>query len=68
LETVLTYLPAVACGAMMLLICIPMMRNRHKGHDGSADTDQQKEIAELREEIERLKADSSIEGATKETV
>lgn len=68
MRTVLTDLPAVACGAMMLLICIPMMRNMHKGGDDSADTNTQKEIAELREEIRRLKSDSATEEPTKETV
>jgi hypothetical protein len=68
LETVLSYLPAIACGAMLLLVCIPMMRNKHKGRDDSADTNSQKEIAELRDEIQRLKSESSISAPTKETV
>lgn len=53
---------------MMLLVCIPMMRNMHKGRDQSVDTDSQKEIAELREELQRLKSDSSVDGPTKESV
>jgi hypothetical protein len=61
LETFISYLPALACGAMMLLICIPMMRNMHKGHDGSTDTDTRQEIAELREEIARLRAEKTLD-------
>jgi hypothetical protein len=68
LETVLIYLPAIACGAMLLFVCIAMMRNKHRGGDDSADTNSQKEIAELRDEIQRQKSDSSISAPTKETV
>ena len=53
---------------MLLFVCIPMMRNMHKGRGDSTDTDTQKEIAELREEIQRLKSDSSIDVQTKESV
>jgi hypothetical protein len=59
LETLISYLPALACGAMMLFICIPMMRNMHKGHDDSTDADTRREIAGLREEIARLKAEQN---------
>jgi hypothetical protein len=45
-----------------------MMRKMHKGRDNSADTDAQKEIAELREHIQRLKSDSSIDVPTREPV
>ncbi|MFN2524942.1 MAG: hypothetical protein ABR505_01555 [Actinomycetota bacterium] len=61
METLIAFLPALACGAMMMLICIPMMRNMHKGHDNSADTDKRHEVAELREEIARLKAERALE-------
>jgi hypothetical protein len=46
---------------MMLLICIPMMRNMHKGHGESADADTRREVAELREETARLKAERVLE-------
>jgi hypothetical protein len=59
LETLLAYLPALACGAMMLAICIPMMRNMHKGHEFGG-TDSEKEIAELRDEIARLKTERAL--------
>jgi hypothetical protein len=68
LRTLATYLPALVCGAMLLFVCIPMMRNMHKGPDKSVDADSQKEIAELRDEIQRLKSDSSIDVPTKESV
>ena len=54
METLIAYLPFIACGAMMLLICIPMMRSTHKDHSEGASSS---EVAELRDEIERLKAD-----------
>jgi len=66
LETLISYLPALACGAMMLFICIPMMRNMHKGHD-STDGDNREEIAELREEIARLRAEKTLD-STEERV
>jgi hypothetical protein len=61
LETLILYLPLLACGAMMLFVCIPMMRNRHKGHGDSADADSRQEIAELREEIARLRAEKTLD-------
>jgi hypothetical protein len=61
LETLISYLPVIACGAMMLFICIPMMRNMHKGHDDSADADTRQEVAELREEIARLRAEKTLD-------
>jgi hypothetical protein len=61
LETLISYLPALACGAMMLFICIPMMRNMHKGHGDSTDTDTRQEVAELREEITRLRAEKALD-------
>lgn len=61
MEAALAYLPAIACGAMMLFICVPMMRNMHKGHGSSEESDSSSEIAELREEIARLKAERTLE-------
>ncbi len=60
MDTLISYLPALACGAMMLLICIPMMRNMQKGDGGSADADTRQEIAELREEVARLRAEKTL--------
>jgi hypothetical protein len=67
LETFVTYLPAIACGAMMLLICIPMKRNMHKDRGESAGPASRQEIAELREEVARVKAERALEDAS-ETV
>ena len=66
MRTIATYLPAIACGAMMLLICIPMMKSMHKRNDSEAAASSQ-EIAELREEIARLKAERAL-ADTKESV
>jgi hypothetical protein len=63
LETLISYLPVIACGAMMLLICIPMTKNMHKGHDDSTDVDTRQEIAELREEIARLRAEKTLDSS-----
>lgn len=61
MRTVAAYLPAVACGAMMLFICIPMMRNMHKTDGTSDQPDIQREIGELRDEVARLKAERALE-------
>ena len=42
----------------MLLVCIPMMRSMHKDHSDDASSS---EVAELREEIARLKAGSALD-------
>lgn len=59
--TLFGYVPALLCGAMMLLVCIPMMRSMHKGHGESDEVKGREEIAELREEIARLKAGRALE-------
>lgn len=61
METLISYLPLLACGAMILLICIPMMRNMHKGHDGLANAHTPEEVAELREEIARLRGEKALD-------
>ncbi len=65
MDTLVSYLPILACGAMML-ICIPMMRNMHKGDDDSADADAREEIAELREETACLRAHKVIDSQEEE--
>lgn len=60
MRTFVTYLPALACGAMMLLICIPMLLGRKHNQDAEPTATQQ-EVAELREEISRLKAGRVLE-------
>ena len=66
MRTIATYLPAIVCGAMLLFICIPMMRNMPKGGN-SDDAASREEVAELREEIARLKAERAL-ADTKESV
>ncbi len=61
MRTIAAYLPAIACGAMMLLICIPMMRNMHKSNGVSHESDTQRELGELRDEVARLKAERALE-------
>jgi hypothetical protein len=61
LETPISFLPALACGAMMLFFCIPMMRNMHKKHNDSTEADTRQEIAELHEEIVRLRAEEALD-------
>lgn len=68
METLLSYLPAIACGAMMLLVCVPMMKMMHKEDSESADAEPQQKIAELREEVRRLKLQSSVDVPTKERI
>jgi hypothetical protein len=60
LRSIAAYLPAIACGVMMLLICVPMLvgRKRNQTNNQSAS---QEEVAELREEIARLKAQRTLE-------
>ncbi len=67
MRTLIAYLPVIACVGMMALICIPMMRNMHKGHGETDDSDARREIGELREEIALLKAERGLENKT-ETV
>jgi hypothetical protein len=53
-----SYLPALACLAMMAVICIPMLLS-HRKHNNSQVTkepDINPELAELREEVALLKA------------
>lgn len=47
-------LPGLACAAMMLFVCIPMMFGKKHGCDSDAATKQ--EIAALRAEIAALQA------------
>lgn len=60
MRTLVIYLPALACGAMMLLICVPMLLGR-KHNQAAGPSASQQEVAELREEISRLKAERALE-------
>lgn len=67
MEWLLAYVPALACAAMMLVICIPMMRKMSGGHDQHG-SESNEEIAELREEVARLRAERALESKPEETV
>ncbi|HZJ49418.1 MAG TPA: hypothetical protein VFF07_00885 [Actinomycetota bacterium] len=62
MRSLVAYLPAIACGTM-LLICVPMLLGRR--HNRSSDQGaSQQEVAELREEISRLKAERALDSKT----
>ncbi|MBA3430969.1 MAG: hypothetical protein H0U16_05750 [Actinobacteria bacterium] len=60
MRTLLTYLPAVACAGMMLMVCLPMILGR-KSHPRDDEAATRQEVATLREEIVRLKAERARE-------
>ncbi|MGI8706864.1 MAG: hypothetical protein ACR2LG_01470 [Actinomycetota bacterium] len=63
MRLLVAYLPALACGAMMLLICVPMLLGRK--HNQSSDQGvSQQEVADLREELSRLKAERALDDKT----
>ncbi len=57
MRTLITLLPAVACGAMML-VCARMMFGRH---GGTHDDPPVGEIAELRDELARLRSERALQ-------
>jgi hypothetical protein len=56
-RTLLTLLPALACGAVML-VCVRMMMGRH---GQTHDDPRTREIAELRDELARLRAGRALQ-------
>lgn len=60
METLIPFLPALACGALMFF-CMRHMAMGSK-HDADQGTEQSssEEIAELREEIARLRAEQAL--------
>ncbi len=58
MRSIAVYLPALACVAMMLLVCVPMLLGR-KHNQASDESASQQEVAELREEIAHLRAESA---------
>jgi len=60
MDALFGWLPLIACAAMMIVVCIPMIKSMHKGNDGNTNPETKREIAELREEIARLRAERSI--------
>lgn len=63
MEWLLLSLPAVACAAMMLLICLPMLFGRKSDHSGERSVSH-RELAELRDEVTRLKTERDLENRT----
>lgn len=64
MRTFLTFLPAIGCLVMMLVMCGPMMLKRNKGRSSAVEDDPtpvSKEIAELRDEISSLKAKLALQ-------
>lgn len=53
MKTLLVYLPAIACLAMVAIICLPMLLKH-----GKHETDP--EVAELKEEVARLRAQIAL--------
>lgn len=62
MRTLINYLPLLGCAAMLLLVCGPMLFRRNHKADTTASTfapvDEQ--IAELRDEVHRLKAELDV--------
>ncbi len=56
--------PALACGAMMLMMFVPMFMNR-KGSN-AAEAVSKEDVAALREEVARLRAASVLESKPEE--
>lgn len=57
MRTFLTFLPALACAAMMF-VCVRMMSGHGSQKSEAAGAD---EVAELREEVARLKAQRALQ-------
>ncbi len=57
MEWLFIALPGVLCAGMMLLVCGPMMFGKKKHACGDENVSKQ-ELAELREEVARLRASS----------
>ncbi len=58
-------LPGLACAGMMLLVCLPMLMNRRHGSDEGVSKE---DVAALREEVARLKAERTVSGSKDEYV
>lgn len=50
-------LPALACGAMMLLICVPMMMGRRNHNEDSSAS--KEEVSALRQELAELRGENA---------
>lgn len=65
MRALIALLPGLACAAMMLFVCVPMMRGKH-ATDGGKTQATREEVAALREEVTRLREDKlAAEGGQK---
>jgi len=54
MRTLVAWLPVLACGAMMLVVCVPMLLGwTRRSHSKEASSHE--EVAALQEEVARLK-------------
>lgn len=65
MRTLLAYLPGLFCLAMVLLVCGPMLLRRARGQGGeqAAPAATTQEVAELKEEVARLRAELALNQA-----
>jgi hypothetical protein len=64
MRTLVVLLPALGCTAMMLFVCLPMMRGKNNAEDKST----REEMAALRDEVARLRPKTDEAQQTYETV
>lgn len=60
MRTLVSYLPALACAALMFVCMGHMFSRSHEGQESIADEATKREISELREEIARLRAERAL--------
>lgn len=65
MEVLIAYLPTLACAAVMFF-CVRHMSAGNKGTEERADASSNQKIAELREELARLRAERALVSAEKE--
>ncbi len=60
MEFLIAYLPVLACGAVMFFCMRHMSMGGKQQNDDAADVATKQEIAELREELARLRAERAL--------
>ena len=60
MESLIAYLPVLACGAVMFFCLRHMSTGSKQQNDEKTDVATKKEIAELREELARLRAERTL--------